>query len=46
MFADYFFRRAYDNWHLNQFLSGKCPKPMQMVIPGGDGVGKSKTIQT
>jgi len=41
--------RAYDiiDRHLQQFISGKCPKPMRMImIPGKAGVGKSKTIQT
>jgi len=41
-------RRAYDivDWHLQQFISGRRPKPLRMVIPGEAGVGKSKTIQT
>jgi len=40
--------QAYDvvNWHLQQFISGMHPKPLQMIIPGEAGVGKSKTIQT
>ena len=39
---------AYDliNWHLQKYLSGRCPNPLQMIIPGEAGVGKSKTIQT
>ena len=41
-------RRAYDiiDWHLQEHISGKCPKQMRMLIPGEAGVGKSKTIQT
>jgi len=41
-------RRAYDiiDWHLHQYLAGKCPRQMRMIIPGEAGVGKSKTIQT
>jgi len=40
--------RAYDiiDWHLQQYLCGKCPQQMRMIIPGEAGVGKSKTIQT
>jgi len=34
------------DWHLEQNLSGKCPKQLLMIIPGEAGVGKSKTIQT
>ena len=39
---------AYDiiDWHLQEHISGKCPKQMQMLIPGEAGIGKSKTIQT
>ena len=39
---------AYDiiDWHLEQYLSGRCPQKLRMIIPGEAGVGKSKTIQT
>ncbi|KIO11182.1 hypothetical protein M404DRAFT_20672 [Pisolithus tinctorius Marx 270] len=41
-------RRAYDiiEWHLQQFVAGRCPDQLRMIIPGEGGVGKSKTIQT
>ena len=41
-------RRTYDiiDWHLQEFLSRKCPKTLRMIIPGEAGVGKSKTVQT
>ncbi|KIN97096.1 hypothetical protein M404DRAFT_57923, partial [Pisolithus tinctorius Marx 270] len=41
-------RQAYDiiDWHLQQFVTGGCPDQLHMIIPGEDGVGKSKMIQT
>ncbi|KAI6002523.1 hypothetical protein EDC04DRAFT_2972437 [Pisolithus marmoratus] len=38
---------AYDivTWHLNQTLGGQKPPPLQMLIHGEGGTGKSKVIQ-
>jgi len=40
--------RAYDIivWHLDQTLVGRNPPPLQMLIHGEGGTGKSKVIQT
>lgn len=40
--------RAYDiiTWHLQETLSGHTPPPLQMLIHGEGGTGKSKVIQT
>ena len=40
--------RAYDivTWHLDQTLAGRKPSPLQMLIHGEGGTGKSKVIQT
>ncbi|KIO02612.1 hypothetical protein M404DRAFT_65468, partial [Pisolithus tinctorius Marx 270] len=40
--------RAYNiiDWHLQQFVTGRCPDQLHMIIPGEGSVGKSRTIQT
>ena len=39
---------AYDiiTWHLNQTLMGSKPPPLQMMVHGKGGTGKSQVIQT
>ncbi|KIK13899.1 hypothetical protein PISMIDRAFT_17663 [Pisolithus microcarpus 441] len=39
---------AYDivTWHLNHTLTGRSPPPLQMLLVGEGGTGKSKVIQT
>ena len=40
--------RAYQiiNWHLEETLAGKHPPPLQMILYGEGGTGKSRVIQT
>ena len=34
------------NWHLEETLAGKHPPPLQMILYGEGGTGKSRVIQT
>jgi Cdc6-like AAA superfamily ATPase len=40
--------RAYEiiTQHLGDYLQGKAPKPLRMIVYGEGGTGKSQVIQT